>query len=73
MPSLEVHLLDVAPELYGQHLRVHFLAKLRDERRFESLDALKAQIQCDLRDARAALSAMRLPEGTASRLAGVSA
>ncbi|MDR0564473.1 MAG: bifunctional riboflavin kinase/FAD synthetase [Azoarcus sp.] len=51
-PRLEVHLLDWTGECYGAHLRVHFLHKLRDERHFPSLDALKAQIGRDVRAAR---------------------
>ncbi|WJW75100.1 bifunctional riboflavin kinase/FAD synthetase [Thiohalobacter sp. IOR34] len=48
---LEVHLFDFAEEIYGRHVAVDFLHKLRDERRFDSFAALKAQI---LRDAAAA-------------------
>ena len=44
---LEVHLLDFAQEIYGRILHVDFLHKLRDERRFDSLDALKEQIARD--------------------------
>ena len=73
LPSLEVHLLDAAPELYGRHMRVHFLHKLRDERRFESLDALKKQIARDVQDARAALGARPLPDASCAPLAGASA
>jgi riboflavin kinase/FMN adenylyltransferase len=51
-PRLEVHLFDWSGECYGAHLRVHFLHKLRDERRFPSLDALKAQIGRDAQAAR---------------------
>lgn len=50
---LEVHLLDFAGDLYGRHLQVAFRAKLRDETKFPSLDALKAQIARDVDDARA--------------------
>ena len=39
-----MHLLGFQGELYGQELEVTFLEKLREERKFESLDALKAQI-----------------------------
>lgn len=46
-PLLEVHLFDFARDLYGKHLNVRFLHKLRDERRFADLDALKAQISAD--------------------------
>lgn len=51
--QLEVHLLDFSGDLYGRYLHVDFLHKLRDERRFESLDALKAQIGADAAEARA--------------------
>jgi riboflavin kinase / FMN adenylyltransferase len=52
-PRLEVHLFDWQQECYGAHLRVHFLHKLRQEQRFESFDALTAQIRRDADDARA--------------------
>ncbi|MBM4366825.1 MAG: bifunctional riboflavin kinase/FAD synthetase [Deltaproteobacteria bacterium] len=48
----EVHLLDFSGDLYGQHLRVALVEKLRDERRFESVDALRAQIARDVDHAR---------------------
>ncbi|MDR2924630.1 MAG: bifunctional riboflavin kinase/FAD synthetase [Azoarcus sp.] len=51
-PRLEAHLLDWSGECYGAHLRVHFFHKLRDEIRFPSLDALKAQIGQDAQAAR---------------------
>ena len=53
--SLEVHLLDFEGELYGRTLRVTFVARLRDERRFDGLDALRTQIAHDVEAARAAL------------------
>ena len=49
---LEVHLFDFDGDIYGRHLSVDLLHKLRDERRFESLDALVAQIAKDAGDAR---------------------
>ncbi len=49
---LEVHLFDFAKEIYGQQVRVEFCEKLRDERRFDSLELLKAQIQSDATQAR---------------------
>ncbi len=49
---LEVHLLDFEGDLYGRHLQVEFLKKLREERRFESLAALQAQIARDVAAAR---------------------
>jgi riboflavin kinase/FMN adenylyltransferase len=47
-PVLEVHLFDFDREIYGQHLTVHFLHKLRDEARYDSLEALTAQIARDV-------------------------
>jgi riboflavin kinase/FMN adenylyltransferase len=44
----EVHLLDFTGDLYGQELEVEFVAKLRDEMKFASLDALKTQIAADI-------------------------
>jgi riboflavin kinase/FMN adenylyltransferase len=51
-PVLEVHLLNFKDDLYGQHLNVCFLKKLRKEQKFESLDALKTQIFRDIEDAK---------------------
>jgi len=55
-PVLEVHLFDFADDLYGRHLRVEFLAKIRDEERYPDLDTLKAQIARDCDAARALLT-----------------
>jgi riboflavin kinase/FMN adenylyltransferase len=49
----EVHLLDFAGDLYGAELEVEFIARLRDEMKFSSLDALKTQIAADIAKARA--------------------
>ncbi|WP_269531941.1 bifunctional riboflavin kinase/FAD synthetase [Chitinimonas sp. BJYL2] len=51
--SLEVHLLDFSGDIYGQHLRVDFLKKLRDEIKYEGLDPLIAQIRRDVDATRA--------------------
>ncbi len=52
----EVHLLDFAGgDLHGARLRLSFLRRLRDERRFASLDALRAQIAEDVRLAKEVL------------------
>lgn len=53
--KLEVYIFDFDQEIYGQHIRVDFLQKIRDEEKFSSLDALKAQIAKDADDARAFL------------------
>lgn len=44
---LEAHLLDWSGDLYEQELRLHFVARLRDEQKFPSLDALKEQLGKD--------------------------
>jgi riboflavin kinase/FMN adenylyltransferase len=49
---LEVHLFDVDLDLYGQWLDISFYCKIRDEKRFDSLDALKTQIHQDVMTAR---------------------
>jgi riboflavin kinase/FMN adenylyltransferase len=49
---LEVHIFDFDSEIYGQDLEVCFLKKLRDEKKFDPPDALKAQIAADLKTAR---------------------
>ena len=45
---LEVHLLNFSRNIYGKHLNVVFLEKLREEKKFDSLDALKAAIHQDI-------------------------
>lgn len=60
---LEVHVFDFMERIYGQTIHVRFLARLRDERRFDGLDALKAQIAGDVADARAFFAA-RQPDET---------
>jgi len=52
-PLLEVHLFDFAQDIYGAHLSVRFVHKLRNEMKFPNLDALKAQIAADAAAARA--------------------
>ncbi len=54
--SIEAHLFDTDRDLYGRTLRVTFVKRLRDERRFDGLDALRAQIARDADEARLALS-----------------
>lgn len=49
---LEVHVFDFNGDLYGQHVHVEFLQKIREEQKFDSLDALKAQIARDIEVAR---------------------
>jgi len=58
---LEVHLLDWSGDLYGRTLEVEFFDHLRSEKRFDGLDALKAQIVEDAAAARRVLSALSGP------------
>jgi riboflavin kinase/FMN adenylyltransferase len=57
--SVEAHLLDFDGDLYGSRLRLEVLHRLRDERRFDSIDALKAQIAADIVETRARLHTPR--------------
>ncbi len=58
-PVLEVHLLDFDRDIYGSHVDVNFLHRLRDEAKYDSLDALKAQIARDVAAVRDFFSAER--------------
>lgn len=50
--AIEVHLLDINQDLYGKTLRVQCIERLRDEQRFENIEALKAQLCRDKEDVR---------------------
>ena len=47
--TVETNIFDFDEDIYGLDLKVTFLRKIRDERRFESLDALRAQLELDRR------------------------
>jgi riboflavin kinase/FMN adenylyltransferase len=49
--------LDFSADLYGRHVQVEFLHKIRDEMKFDSLDALKTQITKDVAVARSFFAA----------------
>ncbi len=49
---LEVHIFDFDQDIYGRYIEVEFVMKLRDEKRFDSFDLLKAQIFKDAQQAR---------------------
>ena len=51
-PSIESYIFDFDGELYGDVLRVRFLHRIRDERKFSGIEELKAQIENDTRRAR---------------------
>lgn len=53
--AVEAHVLDFAGDLYGRHVRLLFVARIRDERRFPSVDALREQIARDVEAARTRL------------------
>jgi riboflavin kinase/FMN adenylyltransferase len=53
--TLEAHVLDFSGDLYGRSVRLDFVRHLREERKFASVEALRAQIAADVADARAAL------------------
>jgi riboflavin kinase/FMN adenylyltransferase len=57
-PLLEVHLFDFSGDLYGALIAVEFIGYLRPEKKFETVDALKAQIAQDCDDAKRILSAV---------------
>jgi riboflavin kinase/FMN adenylyltransferase len=50
--QVETHLLDATRDLYGAQVRLSFVQRLRDERKFPDVDALRAQIDADCRAAR---------------------
>jgi riboflavin kinase / FMN adenylyltransferase len=55
-PLLEVHVFDFAGNLYGRLIEVEFIAKLRDEAKFASLDSMVVQMKVDAAQAREVLS-----------------
>ena len=59
-PTIEANLLDFSGDLYGIQAEIELVEFLRPERRFPSLDALKAQLTLDREHTRAALA---MPKG----------
>ena len=57
---IETHLLKFDRELYGARVRLSFIQRLRDEKRFESVDALRSQIEADRTRARSLFDRMSL-------------
>jgi riboflavin kinase/FMN adenylyltransferase len=55
-PLLEVHVFDFSGDLYGRLIEVEFIAKLRDEAKFDSLEAMVAQMKLDAAQAHEVLS-----------------
>ncbi len=56
-PLLEVHVFDYDGDLYGRQIAVDFVARLRDETRFDDLKSLRLQMELDAVEARRALAA----------------
>ena len=63
--KVEVHALGFSGDLYGRSLRAHFVARLRDELKFDGIEPLRAQIDQDKLDA-ARLLATREPDPAAN-------
>ena len=60
--SLEAHLFDMAGGFYGAQVRVDFVARLRETRKFASAEQLSAQLRHDEREARNALTLLGIPD-----------
>jgi riboflavin kinase/FMN adenylyltransferase len=56
---VEAHLLEFSDDLYGEEARVSFVARLRDERRFATVEELITQMHADVDAAAQALSGRR--------------
>jgi riboflavin kinase/FMN adenylyltransferase len=56
VPTVEAHILDFEGDIYGKSLKLELVKRLRPERRFPGLDALKAQIAADVAAVREVLS-----------------
>jgi len=59
--SLEAHLFDTSGNFYGSHIRIDFVARLRETRKFASAEQLMSQLRNDERDARNALTLLQSP------------
>ena len=56
-PLLEVFIFDFDQDIYGRYITVHFIRRLREERKYSDLAAMKVQMYKDVENARAALAA----------------
>lgn len=59
--SLEAHLFDTSGDLYGAHVRIDFVSRIRETRKFASAEQLSKQLRHDESDARSALTLHQLP------------
>lgn len=62
--QVEVHLLDFQADIYGERARIQFVSRLRPERKFSSLEQLKAQVMLDIAQARRIFQGADLREET---------
>ena len=60
--SVEVHLLDFTGDLYGESVRLYFVERLREEKRFPNAEALVRQVDEDIRRSREVLQRARIIE-----------
>jgi riboflavin kinase/FMN adenylyltransferase len=51
VPTVETYVIRFSGDLYGREVQLGFVQRLRDERRFDDVDALKSQIEADVRRA----------------------
>jgi riboflavin kinase/FMN adenylyltransferase len=58
--TIETHIFNLDRDLYGTSIRLGFVQRLRDERAFESLDLLRAQIDADCQRARVLFNRLSL-------------
>lgn len=57
--TVEAHLFDFSGNLYGKHMAIHFLQRIRDEMRFSSLSELKDQLDHDKERSKQILSGLQ--------------
>ena len=50
--TIEVNLFDFDEDLYGEHMRIYFEARIRDEQKFAGIEALRAQLKIDEKQVR---------------------
>ena len=60
---LEVHLLDYEGDLYDRQVSTEFVQYIREERRYDNVEALRRQVARDVEEIRALLGVTRIPEG----------
>lgn len=56
MQTIETHILDYSNAIYGEKIRIHFINRLRSEKKYDSVDSLMAQIKWDIINAKEILS-----------------